>query len=155
MSPSRYFRGNSFYQSCVNSWRDRCLRNRFCPGRVSSHILLFLNQPSPQLSPQSRLSWDGAGNKSREYMRPPSPMGAVLGTPQHSSRSLLILPRGGSEQAAATKCLQTLWGIFVKNLNRPQLTVPLPCPCPPSPHAESLWMSGQDGAKFLKGPTVG
>lgn len=45
---------------------------------------------------------------------------------------------------------------FVKNPNLPELTVPpLLCPCAPSPHAESLWMSGQDRAKFLKGPTVG
>lgn len=75
LSPSRYFRENSFYQSPVNSWHNRCLRNRFCPGHTSTHILLFLNQPSPQQSPQSRLSWDGAGNKSREYMRPPLPLG--------------------------------------------------------------------------------
>lgn len=34
-------------------------------------------------------------------------------------------PSGWMRQAVAAKCSQTLWGIFVKNPHRPQLTVPL------------------------------
>lgn len=101
---SRVFRKNSFYQSLVNSQHNRCLRNSFCPSDASSRVLLFLSQPSAQLSPACLRPRLGRGCRPQGWGWKPGAVNKYVKSPVPRNASAPRPSRSASPAAAQSSC---------------------------------------------------